>query len=194
MKLASAPAGQEGPAKTCGRSGRSWAERRASACGAAALLDPGDARWGVNVGGRADLFVRIGVARGLRLKPADRLRFQDGAARLRPSADGCRPEYPATHGRRGGSPCVRRPTPEYVSPFDYRLEGVLDLPELHGSGDLSQGGRRVFSRLVVDSMQGWPSGWERATVRKVGGETQRAVDHLAPQTLAGRDGVALRTA
>ena len=60
--------------------------------------------------------------------------------------------------------------PEYVGPFDYRLEGVLDLPELHGCGDLSQGGRRVFSRLVFDSIGGWSAGWEQATVRKVGGE------------------------
>ena len=28
----------------------------------------------------------------------------------------------------------------------------------------------MFSRLVVDSMPGWPTRWERATVRKVGGE------------------------
>ena len=149
-----------------------WEELGGEADGrlrAAALLDPGDPRWGVDVEGRADLLARIGVARGLRLRPADRLRFRMGQYDYdlpRTAPSGVPPE--AWEAWRAA---VRpEASPEYVGPFDYRLEGVLDLPELHGCGDLSQGGRRVFSRLVVDSMRGWPAGWERATVRKVGGE------------------------
>ena len=135
----------------------------------AALLDPEDARWGVEVGGRADLFARVGVARGLRLRPADRLRFR--MAQHDYDLPRTAPSRIPRDAWEAWRVAVRpEAAPEYVGPFDYRLEGVLDLPELHGCGDLSQGGRRVFSRLVVDSMRGWPSGWERATVRKVGGE------------------------
>ena len=136
---------------------------------ARALLDPGDARWGVDVGGQADLFARIGVARGLRLRPVDRLRFQMAQydydlPRTAPSA------VPRDAWEAWRAAVRPEAEPEYVGPFNYYLAGVLDLPELHGCGNLSQGGRRVFSRLVVDSMRGWPTGWERATVRKVGGE------------------------
>ena len=136
---------------------------------AAALLDPGDARWGVHVGGRADLFARIGVARGLRLRPADRLRFR--MAQYDYDLPRTAPSGVPRDAWEAWRAAVRvEAAPEYVGPFDYRLEDVLDLPELHGCGDLSQGGRRAFSRLVVDSMRGWPGGWERAIVRKVGGE------------------------
>ena len=159
-----------------GRSGEDlrtlWEELDGEAGGrlrAAALLDPGDPRWGVDVGRWADLFARIGVARGLRLRPADRLRFRMAQYDYdlpRTAPSGVPPE--AWEAWR----VAVRPeaSPEYVGQFDYRLEGILDLPELHGCGDLSQGARRVFSRLVVDSMRGWPAGWERVTVRKVSGE------------------------
>ena len=136
---------------------------------ATALLDPGDARWGVDVGGRADLFARIGVAKGLRLRPAERLRFemaQDDYELPGTAPSGAPPE-PWEAWRAAVHPEAE---PKHVGPFNYYLEGVLDLPELHVCGHLSQGGRRVFSRLVVDSMQDWPARWEQATVRKSGGE------------------------
>ena len=44
------------------------------------------------------------------------------------------------------------------------------MPELHGAETLTPRGRRALSRLVLDSMRCWPSGWEQATVRKVQGE------------------------
>ena len=134
-----------------------------------ALLDPGDPRWGVDVDGRESFFARIGVAQGLRLRPVDEMRFQmaqydyelprtaqsgvDGAA-WEAWRSAVRPEA----------------KPRHVGWFNYSLEGVFDLPELHGCGDLSQRGHQVFSRLILDSIQGWPDGWEQATVRKVGGE------------------------
>ena len=135
---------------------------------ATALLAPGDARWGVDVGGRADLFARIAVAKGLRLRPADRLRFkmaQDDYELPGTAPSGVPPE-PWEAWRASVRPEAE---PRHVGRFSYYLEGVLDLPELHVCSHLSQGGRRVFSRLVVDSMQGWPAGWEQATVRKSGG-------------------------
>ena len=136
---------------------------------ATALLHPGDARWGVDIGGRADLFARIGVARGLRLKPADQLRFR--MAQYDYDLPQAAPSGVPRDGWETWRAAVRpEAKPQYVGPFHYRLEGVLDLPELHGCGELSQGGRRVFSRLLVDSMGGWPEGWERATVRKVSGK------------------------
>ncbi len=135
---------------------------------AAATLDPADARWGVDVGGRADLFARIGVARGLRLRPADPLRFR--MAQYDYDLPRVAPSGVPHEAWEAWRVAVRTEAePEYAGPFDYRLEDVLDLPELHGCGDLSQRGRGVFSRLIVDSIGGWPDGWERATVRKVGG-------------------------
>ena len=41
-----------------------------------ALLNPEDPRWGVDVGGRANLFADIGVAQGLRLRPVAKMPFQ----------------------------------------------------------------------------------------------------------------------
>ncbi|MCY4155840.1 MAG: hypothetical protein OXF66_00095 [Gammaproteobacteria bacterium] len=133
---------------------------------AAALLDPKDARWGVDVEGMADLFARIGVATGLRLEPADQLRFPmaQWSYDLPTAAPSGVPREAWDAWRAAVRPEVKL---QYSGWFDYSLESVLNLPELHECGNLSLEGRRVFSRLVVDSMGGWPSGWERATVRKV---------------------------
>ena len=133
------------------------------------LLDPADPRWGADVGGRESLFARIGVAQGLRLRPVDKMRFQMAqySYELPKTApvgvDGAAWEAWRTAARPEAEP-------KHVGWFDYSLERVFDLPELHGCGDLGQRGQQVFSRLVVDSMRGWPDGWEEATVRKVGGE------------------------
>ena len=135
---------------------------------AAAMLDPADARWGVDVGGRADLFARIGVARGLRLKPAGVLSFQ--MARHYYDLPRTAPSGVPHDAWEAWRVAVRiEAKPEYAGPFEYRLEDVLYLPELHCCADLSQRGRRVLSGLVVDSIGGWPARWERASLRKVGG-------------------------
>ena len=135
---------------------------------ATSLLDPGDSRWGVDVGGQADLFADIGVAQGLRLRAVERMRFEMAQwdyelPEAPPGVDG--PAW--ERWRTSVQPEAR---PRHVGLFGYHLEGVLDLPELHGHGELSQRGRRVFSRLILDSMPHWPDRWEQATVRKIAGE------------------------
>ena len=133
---------------------------------ATALLDPGDPRWGVDVDGRRGLFARIGVAEGLRLRPVDDVRFQMALhdyelPQTAPAGvDGAAWEEWRTAVRSEAEP-------KHVGWFAYSLERVFQLPELYGSGDLSQRGQRAFSRLVVESMQSWPDGWDEATVRKV---------------------------
>ena len=133
------------------------------------LLDPTDPRWGVDIGGRESFFARVGVAQGLRLKPVDKMRFQMAQRNynlpeMAPAGvDGTAWEAWRTAVR----PEVK---PPYVTWFDYSLERVFDLPELHGCGDLDQRGLQIFSQLIVDSMRAWPDGWEKATVRKVSGE------------------------
>lgn len=140
---------------------------------ATALLDPGDERWGVDVGGRAVLFADIGVAQGLRLRAVERMHFEMA------EWDYELPE-PAPSGvddaawERWRTFVRPEAKPRHVGPFGYDLEGVLDLPELHGHVELSQRGRRVFSKLILDSIPHWPDGWEHATVRKIG-RGQRSV-------------------
>ena len=56
--------------------------------------------------------------------------------------------------------------PRHQSSFEYSLEGIYRLPELHGVETLGRRGRRSLSRLVLKSMRCWPSGWDKATIPK----------------------------
>ena len=135
-----------------------------------ALLRPGDPRWGrLDVGQRGDLFASIGVAEGLRLNHVEPVSFwmqipdyelpcQAPAGVDQEAWDGWRAV--ARQGAR----------PKHQSRFEYSLEGVDWLPELRGAETLTPRGRQALSRLVLDSMRCWPSGWEQATVRKVHGD------------------------
>ena len=134
-----------------------------------ALLEPKDPRWGLEVRRRGGLFARIGVAEGLRLSPVDDTRF------FMQIADYELPrEAPAEVDQKAwdGWRAVARQDakPRHQSLFEYSLEGVYQFPELLGAETLTQRGRRALSRLVLNSMRCWPSGWEQATVRKVYGD------------------------
>ena len=134
-----------------------------------ALLRPGDPRWGLDVGRHGDLFARIGVAEGLRLSYVDPVSFWmqiPGYELPREAPAGVDQE--AWDGWRAVAQQEARP--RHQSWFEYSLEDVYRLPELHGAETLTPRGRRALSRLVLNSMRCWPSGWEQATVRKVHGE------------------------
>ncbi len=133
------------------------------------LLNPGDPRWGLDVEGRDSLFARVGVANGLRLAPVDDVRFDMAAHEyeLPKSAPAGVDDTAWEHWRMAISPQAK---PYHVGWFQYSLERVYQLTELHDFAGLSQRGRRAFSRLVLNSIRGWPEGWEKASIRKVNGE------------------------
>ena len=133
-----------------------------------ALLRPDDPRWGLEVGPHGDLFSRLGVTEGLRLRPVNDVRFW-----MQRSDYELPPEAPAEVDQEawdGWRAAARQETkPSHRGHFEYSLEGVRRLPELHGVETLSRRGRRTLSRLVLDSVCRWRSGWEQVTVRKVSG-------------------------
>ena len=133
------------------------------------LLNPEDSRWMLDVAGRGYLFAHIGVMEGLRLIPVDNVQFsmtQD--------------EYELPENAPAGVDDVawecwrtairQEAKPYHLSWFPYTLERVYQLPELHHISELSQHGRRAFSKLVIESICAWPKGWEKAIIRKVMGE------------------------
>lgn len=134
-----------------------------------ALLRPEDPRWGLEVEQCGDLFTRIGVVPGLRLSPVKGVRFwmQMSDYEL-PREAPPEVDQKAWDGWRAAA--HREARPQYQSLFEYSLEGVYWLPELYGVEALSRRGRRALSRLVLDSVRCWPSGWKQATIRKVHGE------------------------
>ena len=134
-----------------------------------ALLPPDDPRWGLQVGPHGGLFSRLGVTEGLRLRPVNDVRFW-----MRRSDYELPPEAPVEVDQEtwdGWRAVARQEArPRHQGHFEYSLDGIYRLPELHGVETLSRRGRRTLSRLVLDSVCRWPSGWEQVTIRKVSGE------------------------
>ena len=134
-----------------------------------ALLRPDDPTWGLDVGLYGDLFARVGVTKGLRLYPANKIRFhmQMPDYELPREAPA---EVDQEDWERWRTAVRREARPRHQGSFEYSLEGVYRLPELHRADTFTRRGRRTLSRLILDSIRSWPSGWEQATVRKVRGE------------------------
>ena len=134
-----------------------------------ALLRPDDPRWGLNVGRQGGLFARIGVAEGLRLSPVHDVRFWMQITDYElPREAPAKVDQKAWDGWRAA--VRQKARPRHQSVFEYSLEDVYWLPELHRVETLTGRGRRVLSRLVLDSFRCWPFEWQRATIRKVHGE------------------------
>ena len=135
---------------------------------AKALLRPDDPRWGLEVGAHGGLFSRLGVTEGLRLSPVNDVRFwmQRSDYELPPEAP-AEVDQEAWDGWRAAA--RQEAKPPHQGHFEYSLGSVHTLPELHRVETLSRHGRRALSRLVLDSVCRWPSGWEQVTVRKVSG-------------------------
>ena len=134
-----------------------------------ALLRPDDPRWGLEVEPHGSLLARMGVTEGLRLSPVDEIRFDMAIPHYElPREVPVEIDQNAWDGWRKA---VREEAkPRHQSWFEYSLEKVYSLPELHRVETMSRRGRLALSRLVLNSMCNWPSGWEQATVRKVHGE------------------------
>lgn len=134
-----------------------------------ALLPPGDSRWGLDVGRSGDLFAQIGVAKGLRLSLVDPVRF-----RMQTAGHELPREAPAGVDQdaweRWCASAREEAKPRHLGEFEYSLEGVHWLPEATVAAGQSRRARQALSRLVLDSMRCWRSGWQQATIRKVHGQ------------------------
>lgn len=136
-----------------------------------ALLSPKDSRWGLDVEGHGSLLERVGVVKGLRLTRVENPRFgmewreyelpKEAPAGVDDSA-----------WQRWRTATGREAKPHHSSWFEYSLQRVYQLPELHRIGELSSRGRRAFSSLVFESMRDWPENWESASIKKMTGETR----------------------
>ena len=134
-----------------------------------AVLDPEDPRWGMDVDELGHWFRHIGVAEGLRLTSVGEMRFWmhfPGYELPRTSPAGV--DQTAWD---GWCEAVHEDAkPQHVSWFEYSLEQIFNLPELHRFGGLTTRGRKAFSQLVVASIANWPVRWGKVRVRKVAGE------------------------
>ena len=131
-----------------------------------ALLPPNDPRWGSNVENRSELFQDIGVASGLRLRPVEHVRFwmQKSDYKLPANAP---PGIDQAAWDKWHTAVRHEAQPKQKSWFEYSLEDVFTLSELHGVETLTSPGRRALSRLLLASLPCWRSSWGRATVRRL---------------------------
>ena len=134
-----------------------------------ALLRSVDPRWGLQVGPHSALLARMGVMEGLRLSKVNDIRFNMESSHYELP---CNVPIEIDQIAWGGwREAVREEAkPRHQGLFEYALEDVYWLPELRCVETMSRRGRQALSRLVLNSMRDWPSGWEQATVRKVHGE------------------------
>lgn len=132
------------------------------------LLPPNDPRWRVAVEDRSKLFDRAGVFDGLRLQSVPRVRFHmsQSSYELPAKPPTGTPQTAWDDWRNAMHEQVK---PWYTSSLEYTLSEIQLLPEIHYIETLSQSGRHALSRLVLDSLGAWPTGWESATIRKSGG-------------------------
>ena len=132
------------------------------------LLPPNDPRWRVAVEDRSKLFDRAGVFDGLRLQNVPRVRFHMSQSSYELPA---KPPIgtPQTAWDDWRNAMNEQVKPWYTSSLEYTLSEIQLLPEIHYIETLSQSGRHALSRLVLDSLEAWPTGWESATIRKSGG-------------------------
>ena len=140
------------------------------------LLPPGDPRWGVAVEDRDQLFDRAGVASGLRLQRSPKISFEMsyGNHELPSKPPIATPQTAWDDWRNAVREAAK---PPYSSPFEYDLDGIQLLPEIHYLTTLNQSGRKALSCLLLASLGHWPVGWELATIRKTRGESwSRKVD------------------
>ena len=134
-----------------------------------ALLRPDDPAWGLEVEPHGALLARIGVTEGLRLSPVSDVSFDMAIPHYElPRNVPSGIDQSAWEGWRMAVRDEARP--RHQGWFEYALEDVYWLPELHCVETMSRRGRQALSRLVLNSMRNWPSEWEQATVRKVHGE------------------------
>ena len=134
------------------------------------LLPPEDPRWGTAVEDRSDLFARAGVVDGLRLRNVPEARFY--MQRNRYELPATLPDDTPKAQWDGWREAAREEAkPSYGSSFEYAIDGIQLLPEIHYLTTLSQSGRNALSRLVLGSVESWPNDWWSCRIRKLRGES-----------------------
>ena len=142
-----------------------------------ALLPPDDPRWGPGrseaettvAPGLGELFERAGVVDGLRLDACEPIRFEmSGSHRTLPEEAPV--GMPKSAPWADWTEAVRvEVEPRHAGWFQYDLRDVTALAPLHRS-DLGDSARTALSNLILASLPHWEEGWQRVTIRKVGGE------------------------
>ena len=136
------------------------------------LLPPDDSRWGGTIKDLNNLnkwFFLGGVIDGLRLQEADEIRhYVKGSSCALPIK---RPNETPEDAWQEWRMAVRNEAKSpYRSSFEYSLTDVYLLPEIHHLNNLSSRGRNALSKLVQNSLEQWPEGWQKASIRKCSGE------------------------
>lgn len=136
------------------------------------LLPPDDSRWGAAIKDLNNLnewFFLGGVIDGLRLQEADEIRYNvlGSSCELPVERPNETPEDAWQEWRMAVRNEAKSP---YRSSFEYSLTDVYLLPEIHHLNNLSSRGRNALSKLVQNSLEQWPEGWQKASIRKCSGE------------------------
>ncbi len=134
-----------------------------------ALLPPDDSRWGTFVEDRDELFIRMGVVDGLRLQSVPEVCFSmcEWSRELPAKA----PVGISQTAWDDWCESVRENVKlRYSSWFDYTLDGIQLLPEIHYLPKLNPVGRNALSHLVLASLGSWPAGWHSITITKCEGQ------------------------
>ena len=173
-----------------------------------ALLPPGDDRWtpredkgGVDGGrpdiaSRADLFARVGVVDGLRLKACDAMSFWMSRSdpKLPDSAPSGIPQAAWDDWKETVLPHVK---PQFKYWLEHELQGVSVLPILHRE-HLGNSVRTALSNLVLASLAHWKNGWEGVSIKRGKHPPQQILSPLKhwltnlPWLVDGSDTQALR--
>ena len=133
------------------------------------LLPPDDQRWGGTVEHWNEIFAHAGTTDGLRLRNADKIRFEMDkySYELPRDAPAGTPDGAWNDWRVASKNEVK---PRFAGSFKYVLSGVYLLPELHQHEHFNSRGRKAFSQLLLDSLAHWPDGWQNATIKKLQGD------------------------
>lgn len=133
-----------------------------------ALLPPDDPCWGTFVEDRDKLFLRLGVVDGLRLQSVPEVCFSmcEWSYELPTKAPVGISQTAWDDWRESVRENVK---PHYSSRFDYTLDGIQLLPEIHYLSKLSPAGRNTLSHLILASIGSWSYGWKSAKVTKCSG-------------------------
>ena len=159
-----------------------------------ALLPPDDPAWNghgvydpetgtIVVAARGDMFARVGVAEGLRLKKHEpRMRFwMDRSHRELPGEAPARiPRCSWDHWRDSVRSQIDL---GYVTWFEYEIDDMSLLPvrDLLHRMDLAGSARWALTELTLASIAHWEEGWDEVTIRKKTGTpwSQRITSPLA---------------
>ena len=140
------------------------------------LLKPSDSRWGLEVREYDNLLDRIGVAEGIRLNRIDNMWFEMSSWKYELPETST--EYVDVESWAKWRTTVKHEIQlKFVKNSPYTLEHLYFLTEIQHFTELSASGQRVFSSLVLDSIRGWPEGWETVLIRRQvqGGEWTQSV-------------------